>query len=1804
MRKFFTCLTALFFLLGLSVTMAQRPSDLNGSLQKANATPKNAPLLRTSGAINLGTGSSTVGLTTNPTRATLLHNGPAFSSNTGPGTFPTASAACGPDTVYYPLAKATGFQIIGISDSVNVGQMYEAPQSLTISGVSFYAWVDSATNQSVTLQIRLYQADVDTTPLGAPLRTATISVDSNFYGGSLPLLLKHVTFSTPLTTTNDYIVTIENNNSSIPVSIVTNDYTAIPPDGANEWLGCVYLPAPLSTPSSWLNARNISIGGAPYNADLMVFPHVSYTLNAGIATPLTGCVGGTTAMTNTSSPILFSRFYNQLAFFGIPGNGSVWNYGDGSPIDSIIDGSHAYSTAGSYTVSLQDSIIGWTTVCTETVTATATISTGASVGANYGYSTAGLVASFSDNSTGSPNAWTWDFGDGNTSTSQNPSHTYTSNGIYTVCLIATNNCGADTTCQQVLVGPPPPASCDTLGNITGTPTLYGSPATFGWVNGHNVFGDSAKAEDFSGLGTFSFEEALYWFAFKRSSTPTTSQILARVWDSNGPGGTPGTVLRTQPVTYNNIDTTAGALTSVTFSPPIVTNNDFYVGFEMIYGPGDTVALVSNQNGQTIPGTAWEKDSSGVWGSIDTSWGLDISLAIWVVQRVAAGFSSSTAGLTANFTDASEGAIAWLWDFGDGNTSTQQNPTHTYAVAGTYTVCQVAFNGTCNDTVCQTVTVSAGCPTPTAAFNFTGTPTVNFTNTSSTTGSSVTYAWDFGDGNSSNAMNPTHTYASAGTYTVCLGVLDSCGVDSVCQTVTISCVPPVAAYTASTVNTTASFTDGSTGSPTSWIWSFGDGFTSSAQNPTHTYATPGNYNVCLLVTNGCGTDSICQPLIVTCPAPTAAYVVDSISNDTAYFSDASTGSGLSWFWDFGDGNTSTLQNPNHGYSAPGYYTVCLGVTDSCGTDTICTTILVGCPPPTAAFTWITTGLQVDFTDASVTLGSSITWAWDFGDGNTSTAQNPTHTYATADTFTVCLIVSDSCSSDTICQDVITGCNTPLADWSATTAGLDANFTDLTTNTPLSWFWDFGDGNTSTQQNPTHSYAVQGTYIVCLTATNGCGSNTFCDTVTIVCPPPVAAYTATSSNLTVNFTDVSSGTPVQWAWDFGDGSPIVTTQNPSHTYTTPGTYLVCFGVANACGFDSTCQFVTVTCASPTSNFGFTVSGFSANFTDNSTGGATSWAWDFGDGNSSTVQNPSHTYGAAGSYTVCLTVTNSCGSNTFCQTVVVNCPAPAPNFSFTQINQFFQFADLSSGGVTSWAWDFGDGNTSSTQNPSHTYATPGTYNVCLTVTNSCGSATFCQPVNATCPIPVALFTNSNANLVVSFTDASTNSPNTWVWDFGDGTNSLLQNPTHTYAVPGSYTVCLIALNGCGSDTTCFPINVTCPAPSAGFQFLTVGNNIDFTDISTGGATSWMWDFGDGTTSNAQNPSHSYTSTGTFNVCLIASSICGADTFCQSVIISCVPPTAGFSSSVTDSIATFINNSSANSIAYTWTFGDGGTSTAVNPTHTYSAPGTYTVCLVVSNTCGLDTICQTVTITCTNPTAGYTVSINNQTATFTDVSLLPATWTWDFGDGNTSNAQSPVHSYSSPGTYTVCLTVENFCGTNTTCQNLIIACNPPDPNFSYANGVGTVNFTDGTANNPTRWLWNFGDGTTDTVQNPQHGYLFPGSFWVCLRAWNSCGRADTCMWVTVTTIGVEDGLFGTSLEIFPNPNSGQFTLRGEVIENTDLEIAVVNVLGEQLWYRDERNLYGTFTRSIDLGNVAKGVYFLELKSGDRRIVRKIVVE
>jgi PKD repeat protein len=411
---------------------------------------------------------------------------------------------------------------------------------------------------------------------------------------------------------------------------------------------------------------------------------------------------------------------------------------------------------------------------------------------------------------------------------------------------------------------------------------------------------------------------------------------------------------------------------------------------------------------------------------------------------------------------------------------------------------------------------------------------------------------------------------------------------------------VSAITTGTAPFAVQFIDSSTGTPTSWAWSFGDGGTSAVQNPAHTYTSAGSYTVTLTVTNTDGSNTISKTGYITVSetvaAPVASFVGSVTSGTsplTVQFADSSTNTPTSWAWSFGDGSTSADQNPSHTYSSAGSYTVTLTAINAGGSATASqsgyiTVTNTATAPVTSFVSAVTTGttpLTIQFADSSTNTPTS--WAWSFGDGDTSTDQNPSHTYSAAGSYTVTLTATNTAGSNTVSQAgyITVTDEEPVAAFTSNvttgTASLFVQFNDTSTNYPTSWTWYFGDGGSSTEQDPVYEYISAGTYTVTLTAANSAGSDTTYTSgyITVdAASVPVTSFTVDvrsgTSPLTVQFTDTSTNSPTSWLWSFGDGSSS-TDQSPSHTYSYTGSFSVSLTAYNAAGSrtSSASDYITV-------------------------------------------------------------------------------------------------------------------------------------------------------------------------------------------------------------------------------------------------------------------------------------------------------------------------------------------------------------------------------------------------------------------------------------------------------------------------------------------------------------------------------------------------------------------------------------------------------------------------------------------------------
>jgi PKD repeat protein len=351
---------------------------------------------------------------------------------------------------------------------------------------------------------------------------------------------------------------------------------------------------------------------------------------------------------------------------------------------------------------------------------------------------------------------------------------------------------------------------------------------------------------------------------------------------------------------------------------------------------------------------------------------------------------------------------------------------------------------------------------------------------------------------------------------------------------------------------------------------------SLQNgPSNSYSALLNNNDQFFVSAdvpGCSSTVLSDTVtITTIDKTTADFTALSSELDWSFFNN-STGVISGYMWDFGDGNTSTDENPSHTYGGAGSYTVTLTTFGElpCANGIFSQVIIVTCTPPSTAFSYVTDEKVVSFNNESLNV-DSVQW-FSFDDLTFNTTEfSPTHTFANEGTYSVCLEVKNHCQTITLCKNVTVNCIKPVAQFNITSDELEISLNNQSTNYD-EVFWST-DGFSSTFDSPTFSYADRGTYVICLRVANDCSADTICKTVTVNCAPPVPDFSYTQANATFRFTDLTNNA-VSWIWSYGDGV-IDNTQNPFHVFENLGDYLVCLTVYNACGdFFTKCNEVSVT------------------------------------------------------------------------------------------------------------------------------------------------------------------------------------------------------------------------------------------------------------------------------------------------------------------------------------------------------------------------------------------------------------------------------------------------------------------------------------------------------------------------------------------------------------------------------------------------------------------------------------------------------
>ena len=689
----------------------------------------------------------------------------------------------------------------------------------------------------------------------------------------------------------------------------------------------------------------------------------------------------------------------------------------------------------------------------------------------------------------------------------------------------------------------------------------------------------------------------------------------------------------------------------------------------------------------------------------------------------------------------------------------------------------------------------------------------------------------------------------------------------------------------------------------------------------------------------------------------------------------------------------------------------------------------------------------------------------------------------------------------------------------------------------WSFGFGAGS-STELNPVHSYNIAGTYIVTLIVTNQYGCKDTTSHPITIADVPIALFdpdlSETCSDIGITFSNQSFGDSLSYLWEFGNFMTS-TDENPGTIFFEQGfydtTYLVTLTVTNICGSASYQDIVLI---HPSLEAGFGIAPLTecsplfVDFANASAGTALEYFWDFGNGNTSNEQFPEtevyFTDTMASIYTVTLIATNVCGADTVTNEILVesaNVIAAAESSTPTGCAPLtVEFYNFSSPSATI-DWDFGDGNTSSLKEPSHTFTEAGEYIVIQYANSDCGYDSMALYISVY-PQPEVQFEYSEISCSgqeIQFVNNSTNTSGNY-WDFGDGETSSLNNPTHIYDSPGTYTITLTGVSfgeQCVSEynstITILEIPTSTFEPSTTYGCAPL--EVTFENNTTG-ALFYHWDFGDGNTSIETNPSHIFAEADTYEVSLLATDAngCFEEMTIYNIIVTPIPVAVfeyekekgcGLPATIR------FENLSQDALDFEWSFGEQIVSSLTDMTYTFTEAGTYQVSLFAYNqfACS-DQYTMSINIL-ENPVAEVELDglegCGSMEVAFNNASTYSTDYFWDFGDGHTSTSSSPTHEYANPGTYDIQLiaSINDLCSDTITLSDLIKIYSSPFANFEALpiGEDGTYDITN-LSLHADEYYWEFSDGTTSSVEHPEHRFTSNAIQQIYLEATNQFGCVD----------------------------------------------------------------------------------------------------
>ncbi len=1174
----------------------------------------------------------------------------------------------------------------------------------------------------------------------------------------------------------------------------------------------------------------------------------------------------------------------------------AWDFGDGASGEGAAP-SHTYEAAGEYGVQL--TVRDAHGVANSAASDHTRVIVNAQPMADAGVDrtvAAGDIFTFDGSASNDPDgnivAYEWDFGDGGTGTGATPVHSFAWPGSYTVILKITDDSttrtsrASDTMSVVVTDAPnstPVASAGDDVTALVGEIIRFdasGSGDPDGNIVSYNWdFGDGTAAKGPSPA-----------YAYAR---PGAYDVTLTIHDDSGLGNDLSsdrlkvTVLdqpNASPVSLAGRDVTAavgevipldGSASGDPDGNLIVFDWDFGDGTR---ASGPVLAHAYAQSG-TYEVRLSVRDDSGLENQHD-----DDTLTVVVNEPPVAEAGADrhvTIGVVLfdgrGSTDDDGLVIRYDWEFGDGQRGSGPTPEHVYRDPGQYTVKLTVTDNSGTSTAqagdTMQVVVNAA-PIADAGPDMIGAPgeQLVFSGDQSLDpdGNVAIYSWNFRDGTMADGQTVFHAFDQPGTYYVRLSVQDDTNhesaVDFAETTVVINAEPTadaghnMRAAPGDEVVFTGSNSFDTDGQIVAFRWDFSD-----LDGPVdgavvrRTFDEPGSYTAQLTVIddsdaiNGIAQDTVSM-FINHQPVAEAGRDIET-SDLTVVFdgSDAADadGDGLTFLWDFGEGNTATGPRVVHTYDGGGSFPVVLTVDDGSGLGNSshrdAMTVRINRTPLAVAGdnrrACTNDVLVFDGSDSTDPDGGVLRYRWEFGDGSVSSIVNPTKTFETAGIFPVTLTVQDDSGLANASHSeriIVRVDQAPIAE-----AGPDL---DACSNSPVrfdgsrstdidgvvNYFsWDFGDGMGGAGDRPTHTYTRPGQYRGLLSIEGdqiGQCHNSATDEVFVnVIAAPIAQIAAPGAvpvGVKVSFnaagSNFATGTLLGWSWDFGDGTQADGV-NVTHTYTTPGVYSVVMKLQSdasveTCRIVETSHLITVN-APPVADAGrdrVAVADeelqFDASASDDPDGGISRYDWDFGDGNTASGLQVRHTYREPGSYTVALRVTDNTDleNNATVDEIGVQVSAPdgprieGPAAACVAESVNWRTAVAEDGSQTV-SWLLGDGAGGSGSSLEHSYERPGRYHVTVFVDDASeltrGTRHGTRVLHVNQPPHAAAGPDRMAcpGAPVSFTSAGSSDTDgtltRWIWDFGDGETAEGAAVDHVYSMPGTYEARLTVVDDSGA-------------------------------------------------------------------------------------------------------------------------------------------------------------------------------------------------------------------------------------------------------------------------------------------------------------------------------------------------------------------------------------------------------------------------